>query len=211
MSESFFSVANRIETVLCSLKQEPLPEDFTKRIDATFCRYEEIKARLIPRIESITQHPFDHQDLFLIVFLYKEISDLSNNVKQSISNGKIQIDLSPDTLSEMIHVKDTMETLAFIGDSALESGVIRSIWPPDGSILEKGTLNDEKKFITEGAMQADLWDVLLPEEKDRQSEVNAKSSQFEAVFAIIYLEGGLEAVENAILALKAHLNKTVRQ
>jgi 23S rRNA maturation mini-RNase III len=107
-----------------------------------------------------------------------------------------------------------MMTLAFIGDSAIDIGVIRSIWHTDNpdKIPSKGKLDPDKKFITTEKTQADLWDFLdlydlkvlipYPDESAR-----SKSSLFEAIFGIIYLEAGQEAIESAIQNLKNRYEK----
>jgi 23S rRNA maturation mini-RNase III len=105
-------------------------------------------------------------------------------------------------------------TLAFIGDSAIDIGVLRSIWHTDNpdKIPLKGKLDPNKKIFTEGKNQAILWDFLdLYDSKilirHPNESTSSKSSLFEAIFGIIYLEAGQEAIESAIQNLKNRYEK----
>ena len=214
IARPFFEKAERIEKYLTVLKNTPLPNKISRQITDVFTRYEEIQKNRMPFIEKNSGHLFSHPDLFLIVFLYKEISKIFNEVNQLVTNDQVCVEISPEVFSEMMQLRENLLALAFIGDSALELGVIRSIWPEGNSlkIPQKGNLDADKKIITAGEKQARLWDFLVPGDEEIPSlsppSARVKSSRFEAIFGIIYLEGGLDAVETAILMLKKNLKNS---
>ncbi|OPY36403.1 MAG: hypothetical protein A4E35_01942 [Methanoregula sp. PtaU1.Bin051] len=214
MAQSFIKKANLIERNLDILKNENLPERLVYDINSIYAKYDQVKNVSKQRIEQCTQYDFKNPNLFLILFLYREISTFFNEVKNLVVSGKIKTKVPPTFFLEMKDIKETMMTLAFIGDSAIELGVVQSIWHPENpnTIPTKGTLDSTKKFITQGAHQAVLWDFLDLYDSEiliqsPNKSMRLKSSQFETIFGIIYLEAGLEAVESAIGNLKKNHEK----
>jgi 23S rRNA maturation mini-RNase III len=208
IAEPFFAKADRIEKNLAILKKAQLPDKIFKQIDGVCIQYKILKTQTLPGFTIQTKHTFTHPNLFLIVFFYKEILKIFNEVNPIVTNDNVDGGLSSHEISEMLNLKEDLLSLAFIGDSAIELGVIPSIWPTENSqeIPKKGTLDTDKKFFTAGESQSKLWNFLVPCDGKNvltsQKSVRIKSSQFEAVFGIIYLEGGQEAIEKAIQTLK---------
>jgi dsRNA-specific ribonuclease len=213
IAQTFVEKANCIEKNLAVLNREKLSDD----IVSVHEKYDQVRNYSVLRIEKNTDYDFKNPNLFMIVFLYKEISKMFNEVHNRILNGSAHSEVPNEFFLEMRELKENMMTLAFIGDSAIELGVIQSIWPPKDleKIPHKGTLDNEKKFITVGKNQADLWNFLaLYDQKiliqNRDESSRQKSSQFEAIFGIIYLESGLESVEKAIHTLICNYKKKVQ-
>jgi|WetSurMetagenome_2_1015567.scaffolds.fasta_scaffold14659_3 hypothetical protein len=212
MAQPFLEQAQRIEKYLAILEKETLPPELSAEIKHVKERYAIIRNFLLLRIENKFRYHFKNQNLFLIVFLYKEISKIFSDVQNLAADGSARVDIPDEIFRGMHHLKETMLSLACIGDSAIELGVIRSIWPQNDQheIPTKRTLDSRKKFITVGKNQAVLWNFLnLSDEKISPSSESArlKASQFEAIFGILYLEAGQDAVESAINALKKNNEK----
>jgi 23S rRNA maturation mini-RNase III len=212
MAQPFLEKAKRIEKNLAILEKETLPPEISADIRHVKERYAIIRNFLLLRIENKCRYHFKNQNLFLIVFLHKEISKIFNDVQNLVANGSAKIEIPDEIFPEMLQLKETMMSLAFIGDSAIELGVIRSIWPQNDlhEIPLKRKLDSQKKFITVGKNQAVLWNFLnLSDEKISPSSESArlKASQFEAIFGILYLEAGQDAVESAISTLKKNNEK----
>ena len=214
MAQPFLKKAKRVKKNLAILKKEKLPQQLLSDITSIYEKYNQVRTFSQPLIEKNTKHQFKNPNLFLIVFLYKEISKIFNEVHNLVKHDKVKSDVPNEFFLEMRQLKETMMTLAFIGDSAIEIGVIRSIWHTDNpdKIPSKGKLDPDKKFITTEKTQADLWDfldlydlkVLIPYPDE---SAGSKSSLFEAIFGIIYLEAGQEAIESAIQNLKNRYEK----
>ncbi len=66
--------------------------------------------------------------MFFFVFLYKEIAMVFNEAQNNpVISGGINL-LSPQDLREMTEVSGDRQTLAYIGDAVLETGVMASTW-----------------------------------------------------------------------------------
>lgn len=154
------------------------------------------------KIETATQYRITNPNLLLLVFLHEDISKICN--EPAIFH--------PENLEKMGNIKEDFLTLAFIGDRALELGILSSIWC-DGNksqdIPQKGDLDTWKKSFVENKNLADIWDFLdlydnkiLTRRKNESEKLRA--SRVEAVFGIIYLESGFDAVEDALTNLKKY-------
>ena len=154
-------------------------------------------------IEKATHYQIKNINLLLLVFLHEDISKICNETV-----------LSKD-LEDMKEVKEDFLTLAFIGDVALELGILPSIWGAENElrdIPQKGYLDTQKKNFVENQKLAEIWNFLafydeeiIKQGKNESEEL--RGSRMEGVFGIIYLESGLEAVEQAIKNLKHYYEK----
>ena len=214
MARSFLGKADRIEQSLNLLKKEGRTKKLLDGISTIEKRFEKIKEVYIPRIKTATGHEFLNPNLFFFVFLYKEIIMVFNEARiHPVKPGGMVL-MSSQDLREMIEVAEDRKTLAYIGDAVLETGVMASTW----SLQEKQKiplnqfLHDERKKLVDDEPLARFWDSLefndppvvphLPPENDK-----TKGSSMEAVFGIIFLESGLDAVETALKNLKNYTEK----
>ena len=205
MARSFLGKADRIKQNLTSLKKEGRTQKSIDDISKIEKRFERIKEVYIPRIKTATEHEFLNPDLFFFVFLYKEIAMVFNEAQNNpVKSGGINL-LSPQDLREMIEVSEDRQTLAYIGDAVLETGVMASTWSLQEAqkIPLSKFLHDERNKLVQNEPLSRFWDSLklndlpiianLPPENDE-----TKGSSMEVVFGIIFLEGGLGAVENGL-------------
>jgi 23S rRNA maturation mini-RNase III len=214
MARSFLGKANRIEQNLTLLKKEGRTEKSIEDISKIEKRFERIKEFYIPRIKTATGYEFLNPALFFFVFLYKEITMVFNEAQNNpVKPGGTKLLSSPD-LREMLEVSENRKTLAYIGDAALETGVMASTWSLQETqkIPLNEFLHDERNKLVENQPLSRFWDSLqlndspvianLPQENDE-----TKGSSMEAVFGIIFLENGLDAVETALQNLKKYYER----
>lgn len=214
MARSFLGKANLIEKNLALLKKEGRTKKSTDDIANIEKRFERIKEVYIPRIKTATGHLFLNPYLFYFVFLYKEIAMVFNEAQNNpVKPGGIEL-LKAEDLREMKAVSEDRLTLAYIGDAVLETGVLASTWSPQEKqkIPLNEYLHNERNKLVEDEPLARFWDSLelnnspiipnLPPENNK-----TKGSSMESVFGIIYLEGGLDAVETAFQNLKKYYEK----
>jgi len=215
MARSFLGKADRIKQNLTLLKKEGRTQKSIDDISKIETRFERIKEVYIPRIKTATGHEFLNPDLFFFVFLYKEIAMVFNEAQNNqVKSGGIPL-LNPQDLGEMIEVTEDRKTLAYIGDAVLETGVMGSIWSLQETqkIPLSEFLHNERNKLVENEPLSRFWDSLkindspiitnLPPENDE-----TKGTSMEAVFGIIFLEGGLGAVETALQNLKKYYERT---
>jgi 23S rRNA maturation mini-RNase III len=215
MARSFLGKADRIKQNMTSLKKEGRTQKSIKDISNIEKRFERIKEDYIPRLKTATGHEFLNPDLFFFVFLYKEIAMVFNEAQNNqVKSGGINL-LSPQDLREMIEITEDRQTLAYIGDAVLETGVMASTWSLEETqkIPLSEFLHNERNKLVENEPLSRFWDSLkindspiitnLPLENDE-----TKGTSMEAVFGIIFLEGGLSAVETALQNLKKYYERT---
>lgn len=208
MQKPFVKKARRIERNLKLLEREQRSQKSVEDVRKIHEMFSRVTDHCIGKIAKATGHSFTHTNFFLFVFLYKEINAVFNEAKTNpISAGKEEL-LRPGDLDEMLSVATDRLTLAYIGDAALELGVMTSIWNPKTlDIPSNEFLHKQRTKLVENAPLAKLWDSLElydPVILIRPSHENdaTKGSYMEAVFGIIYLEGGLVAVEKALKKLR---------
>jgi len=215
MARSFLGKADRIKQNLTSLKKEGRTQKSIDDISNIEKRFERIKEVYIPSIKTATGHEFLNPDLFFFVFLYKEIAMVFNEAQTNpVKPGGIEL-LNSQDLREMKEVTEDRQTLAYIGDAVLETGVMASTWSLQETrkIPLSEFLHNERNKLVENEPLSRFWDSLklddtpiianLPPENDE-----TKGSSMEAVFGIIFLEGGLDAVEPALQNLKKYYERT---
>lgn len=205
MAQPFIEKADRIEKNLDSLEKE----ERTKKSLSDIRRIREIIPQIqnsfIPRITQATGQKFTFPNLFLFIFLYREIQAVFNDATTNPVHSDKLKNLTDQDLNEMLSVSEDRLTLAYIGDAALEIGIIPGIWPRDGTIPKKQFLHDSRNALVENLPLKNFWNSLFlndPLADHRGDSPETKGSLMEAVFGIIYLEGGVEAVERAFLNLK---------
>jgi len=213
MLRSFLGKANRIEQNLALLSKEGRSQKSAEDIANIERRFERIKEVYIPRIKTATGHEFLNPYLFYFVFLHKEIMMVFNEA-QTVTPGGMPL-LSPQDLREMTEISKERLTLAYIGDAVLEIGVMASIWSfqePQKIPLNE-FLHNERNKLVENEPLSRFWDSLelndppiIPNLPPENGET--KGSSMEAVFGIIFLEGGLDAVETALQNLKKYYGRT---
>jgi hypothetical protein len=214
MARSFLGKADQINHNLTLLKKEGRTQKSTEDVSNIEKRFERIKELYIPRIKTATGYEFLNPNLFLFVFLHKEIARVFNEAQNNpVKRGGIPL-LSPQDLREMSGVSEDRKTLAYIGNAALETGVMASIWSSQETqkIPLNEFLHNERNKLVESQPLSRFWDVLKlndsPGAAGLPPENNAtKGSSMETVFGIIFLEGGLEAVESALQNLKKYSEK----
>jgi len=214
MARSFLGKADRIEQCLNLLQKEGRTKKSLEDISNIEKRFEKVKEVYIPRIKTATGYEFLNPGLFFFVFLYKEITMVFYEAgNHPVKPGDVEL-LKAQDLQEMTAVSEDRKTLAYIGDAVLETGVMASTWSSQEK--QKIPLNEylhkERNKLVEDEPLARFWDSLelndppviahLPPENDAM-----KGASMEAVFGIIFLESGMDAVETALKNLKKYGEK----
>jgi 23S rRNA maturation mini-RNase III len=212
ISKPFIEKADRIISNLNALEKEQRRNISENEILKLMEKFSRVKDYSIPNLSIATGHQFSHPELFLFIFLYRDINDIFNRASTNPVNGSKEL-LSPAELRDMEMVSEDRLTLAYIGDAALEAGILFTIWPPENdSIPPKAYLHAQRERLVPNGPLARFWDSLdLYDGKTLLNPVNdnveTKGSYMEAVMGIIYLDGGLPAVEKAMHTLRKYLQK----
>jgi dsRNA-specific ribonuclease len=157
------------------------------------------------KIETATGYGIKNPKLLNLVFLHEDIAKICNEPSAS----------QKENFGKMKKIKEDFLALAFIGDSALELGALPIIWGDkivSKEIPLKGDLDAKKKNLVENKQLSMVWDSLeLYDDriliKRKNESQKLRGSRMEAIFGILYLEGGLDAVENSFKNLNDFYKK----
>ena len=212
IAKPFIDKADRIENCLSSLKNKKLSEKSLRDIEEIENKFQQIQDHCIPIFNASTGQEFPHANLFLFVFLYQELNAVFNEAKQLLSKFA---EISPieKNFEGMNDISQNRLTLAYIGDAALEISVVPYIWQQSTENLPSSKiLHNKRGEIVENSPLSQYWDALslfdstiLQQHPDENAET--KGSYVEAVFGIIYLEHGVNAVEIALQNLLRYNEK----
>jgi hypothetical protein len=208
LAKQFFDKADRIIRSLDLLEKETRKKISREEISKIRTTMLQVRKFCIPEISQATGHRFMHTDLFLFIFLYRETGALFNKATTNpVQPGSPEL-LSLKELKNLEMISEDRLALAFIGDAALGLGALINVWRADyPTIPPKGELNKERVELVANAKLANIWDSLAIYDKEilikpRNENVETRGSSMEAVFGIIYLEGGLPAVEQSLHTLR---------
>jgi 23S rRNA maturation mini-RNase III len=210
MALPFVDKANRIEKNLAFIRNESWLSQSNSDLKKIFEKIDYIDKQCRPRIEENIDYQFKNPNLLLFVLLYVDLSKLFNEIRLMLLPKSIHESLTSEDIREMMELKEDMMTLAFIGDRALELGIMHSIWPEGDTITIplKGTLDDKKKAFVNNYHQTQLLNFLNLFDsqiliKNPIESYGLSGSRMEAIFGIVYLESGLEAVEHAVKTISS--------
>ena len=212
IAKPFIEKADRIEKSLDSLINKRLSEKSLQHIEEIEKKYLQIQIQYISIFKAATGQEFPHPNLFFFVFLYQELSAVFNEAQQLISNLP-EISQIEKEFEGMKDFLDNRMTLAYIGDAALEICVIPYIWQQSPEKLPSPEfLHNKREEIVKNSPLSQYWDNLLLSDpsilmKHSDESVATKGSSLEAVFGIIYLEHGVNAVEIALQNLLRYNEK----
>jgi dsRNA-specific ribonuclease len=206
IAKPFIEKADRIEKCLDSLINKKLSEKSLQDIEEIEKKYLQIQIQCIPIFKAATRQEFPHPKLFFFVFLHQELSEVFNEAQQLFSKLSEFAQIEKD-FEGMKEISQNRMTLAYIGDAALEICVISYIWQQSPEKLPSSEfLHNKREEIVKNSPLSKYWDNLLLSDptigiKHPNENVGTKGSSMEAVFGIIYLEHGIDAVEKALTNL----------
>lgn len=212
IAKPFIEKADQIEKSLDSLINKRLSEKSLQHIEEIEKKYLQIQIQYIPLFKAATGQEFPHPNLFFFVFLYQELSAVFNEAQQLISNLP-EMSWIEKEFEGMKDFLDNRMTLAYIGDAALEICVIPYIWQQSPEKLPSSEfLHNKREEIVKNSPLSQYWDNLLLSDptiliNHSDESVATKGSSLEAVFGIIYLENGVNAVEIALQNLLRYNEK----
>lgn len=217
MAQPFIEKGDSILKTLRLLEKENLSPRLKTEIAQIFEKHERIQNFCIEKIKRATDHNFSQKNLFLFIFLYREINGVFKEAHDILHSGSDKKNPLSQTLPDLMNISEDRLTLAYLGDAALEIGVIPCIWPQPNpeKIPRKGFLHDERGKVIANKPLSQFWDslklydptILPPHPEDNFKN---RGSSMEAVFGIIYLEQGQDAVEKSLHSLVEYYRTSLK-
>lgn len=173
-------------------------------------KMENITQKQIPELEKQLKYDFETQELVLLSFFQSSINNLFRELKIFFNKNNIN-SVSDNEFHEFVQMSEVAIALALIGDAAIDLALFHIHWNP--SLSKVKDLNDKReKFANNDniAKICDKWklyDYRIHLETQQQlitkDKVNQrKATIVEALFGVIYIENGLEAVISSVTVLK---------
>ncbi|MHA1637193.1 MAG: ribonuclease III domain-containing protein [Candidatus Thorarchaeota archaeon] len=110
-----------------------------------------------------------------------------------------------EILSNMVLLPEMAKVLALIGDAAIDMAVLHHLWRPN--VADVGSLTQDRANIVSNehlAEKSDDWNLYdnrihFDPETPTKSEIDhIKGTLVEALFGVVYIESGFEAVKKCV-------------
>jgi hypothetical protein len=166
-----------------------------------------VRSRVKPRVERDLGYPLGRTEMFVISFFQPSTKNLFSEIGVHFRAAG-GCTLTEDDLAALARLPDVAAALAWIGDAALKIGVLPEIWTPD--VAEAGQLTERRRRYdsnTNEALLCDRWHLYehrihLDTGFPAANPVHEKGTLVEAIFGVIFLQGGLSAVADAARLLR---------
>ncbi|MHA1882862.1 MAG: ribonuclease III domain-containing protein [Candidatus Thorarchaeota archaeon] len=147
-------------------------------------------------------------DLLLAALFQPSVKNLFIELKTHYSEVK-NPPVSDDHLSDLVELCEVGKTLALVGDSALDLAVLPYIWEPEmarvGSLTKKRSEYVSNDHLASVCDRWGLYDARIhfdPTTPTKKEINHIKGTLVESIFGILFLYGGLEAVNKAVPLLR---------
>jgi len=159
-------------------------------------------------LEKTFQYQFESTELVKLIFFRPSVKSLFNELKMYFDQAESEKVLDFETLSNLGEVAEVM---ALIGDSALGLAAAQLFWEP--KIARIGNISERRAGLVSNENLAKACDRLslyeyrihnepeVPEVKEETIQ-HVKGTLMEALYGIIYTEKGIDAVFDALIAIK---------
>lgn len=165
-----------------------------------------IKKFKLNELNKYFNYDFAEPDLVILSLIQPSIKNLFDELtKYSI---KFKLNLNTE---QFISMDEAAKVLALIGDAAIDLAVIQILWQPNISNVGELTIKRSKlvsnKNLANICDNWGLYELRIPfdsnqSENNEEKTNHVKGTIVEALFGVIYIEGGLNQIVSSINALK---------
>ena len=172
-------------------------------------KIEYIDKVLINNIEKQFEFKFQSRDLIKLIFFQPSIKNLFDEINLHYKqNNKEIANINFASLSKL---GDAARVMALIGDSAIGLASAQLFW--DSQLSSIGTITEKRQNLVKNENLARTCDQLglyqyrihqdTNLERSKSKSINHnKGTLIESIYGIIYAEKGIEAVFEALIAIK---------
>ncbi|MFX1295267.1 MAG: ribonuclease III domain-containing protein [Promethearchaeota archaeon] len=200
-------------------EKSTIPETHTKKLvkierwltklNYILNKIDAIEKELLPTIEAEFQYHFESLDLVKLSFFRPKIKNLFIELQLHLTQTQIgTIGIDFETL---VNLGEAAEVIALIGDSALDLAAAQYFWEPKlsdaGNITKKRSQMVSNENLAKACDHLNLYAYAIPSmaanqfSKEETIE-HVKSTLVEALYGIIYIEKGIDAVFKALIVIK---------
>ncbi|MFW9839072.1 MAG: ribonuclease III domain-containing protein [Candidatus Thorarchaeota archaeon] len=213
-------IEENIETIISFLRTEleSTPSQNTKTIrkigrwveDLIFIRnaIKNIENTLQPELEKKIRFKLESSSILTAALFQPSVKNLFNEL-QTFFADKGQFPVSEENLMDLTELCEAGKVLALVGDAALDLAVLPYVWESEisnvGKITQKRSEYVSNNHLATVCDKWNLYDYRIhfdPPTSEKSDIDHVKGTLVEAVFGIIFLFYGLDAVNKAVPLLR---------
>lgn len=179
-------------------------------------RMEDIRREVRPLVERDAGMHLAKPETLLLAMFQSSTKNLFSEIEIFCSR-RSTCPFAPEEIRALTSIPEAAKVLAWIGDAALSLAVLTEIWSPE--LPDVGHLTERRKELVQNANLAilcDRWRLyeyrihfdppVDPSTLTRETLLHMKGTLTEAVFGVLFLQGGLPAITRAVplLAPRRH-------
>ena len=163
-----------------------------------------IKDRLAPTLEKELGVSLRNNELLEVAMFQPSTKNLFIELETHYRNSE-DSPLDKEGFTDLVSLSDMGQAIALVGDAAISMAVLHHLWKP--SAADAGTLTQNRADIVSNqhlAKICDNWGIYehrihFDPGKPNQSEMeHDKGTLLEAVYGIVYIQYGLEKVDELV-------------
>jgi dsRNA-specific ribonuclease len=185
---------------------------WVKEFDIILEQIGKIDADVLLKLKVDLGYSFAHRNLILTALFQPSAKKIFSEIKKEF-NLLSDFIVTFENLDSLEKCSDRAKSLAWIGDAAIKFAISSRIWRIDISTED---LNDTRKKYESNenfSLLCDKWQLFEsrinrdPEDKKSKSAIKSKGTLVEAVYGVIFIERGIEGVQDALHLIDKSLEK----
>lgn len=166
-----------------------------------------VKENLAPMLEKELGISLGSNELLQVAMFQPSTKNLFMEIETHYQNSE-KNPLGQNGFTDLVALSDMSQVIALVGDAAISMAVLHHLWKP--STADAGTLTQNRANIVSNQHLAEVCDnwkiyehrIHFDPGVPNQSELeHDKGTLLEAVYGIVYIQHGLEKVDELIFHL----------
>ena len=171
-------------------------------------KLEYIEKILIPKIMDAFHYEFESPDLVKVIFFQPSIKKLFDELVIHFNANEIKVGADFEVLC---NIGEAAKVMALLGDSTLGLAAVQAYWEAKisrvGNISQKRAALVSNENLARTCERLDLYDYRIHDTFDQEPQneekiAHVKGTLIEGIYGIIYAEKGIDAVFDALIAIK---------
>ena len=186
-------------------------ETWMQHLDRISDQTSEIEKVVLPLMEKDLGYPFTNKDLVITAMFQPS---LKNTIDEILVHFRKEPDFEmfKDELTQLVNSPETAKSLAWAGDTVIKFAILRNIWKPG---ITPEELHNTRKSLENNENLSNLcdrWKLFEhrvhfdPDTPKPKAERKIKGTLVESMFGIIYIEKGIDGVQEAIHLIDPSIN-----
>ena len=176
---------------------------WVRNFDTIFKQISAFDKIVLPKITSDLGYSITNRDLVLTAIIQPSVKNIFSDIKKQFGTEP-EFVISQKNLNLLEGCSDVARSLAWIGDASIHYAISNNIWKPE---ITPEKLDNKRKSLESDenlSILCNKWELFKyrihfdPEVPKLESLIKIKGTLVEAIYGIIYIENGIEGVQNAV-------------